>query len=152
IHVVPKSPRIKSGANDLAGFIEAPVIGAAQSPARAIYPPTAIAPLVPMLRAPEAVPRPTQLSGALPSPKLSVAYATAWHCRPKNRPRFCLQNAFHDQLASPIHDGNRDRCLVNLHADILFLVNNGAPFGKCGANNHNLPYSGRLFILREHGE
>jgi hypothetical protein len=33
------------------------VIGAAQSPARAIYPPTAIAPLVPMLGAPEAVPR-----------------------------------------------------------------------------------------------
>jgi hypothetical protein len=37
-----------------------------------------------------------------------------------------------------------DRCeelpvkpLVN--ADMLFLVHNGAPFGKCGANNHNLP-------------
>jgi len=33
------------------------VIGAAQSPARAINPPTAIAPLAPILRAPEAVPR-----------------------------------------------------------------------------------------------
>jgi hypothetical protein len=42
-----------------------------------------------------------------------------------------------------------DRRLVNIHADILFLVHNGAPFGKCGANNHNLPQSGRLFILRE---
>ena len=37
-------------------FEHPPVIGAVQSPARAIYPPTAIAPLVPMLRAPEAVP------------------------------------------------------------------------------------------------
>jgi len=37
---------------------------------------------------------------------------------------------------------------VNVHANILFLVHNGAPFGKCDPNNHNLPQSGRLFILR----
>jgi hypothetical protein len=33
----------------------------------------------------------------------------------KNPRRFRLQNAFHDQLASAIHDGNRDFCLVNVH-------------------------------------
>src|ERR1039458_3592931 len=66
----------------------------------------------------------------------------------QNRGCFRLQNAFHDQLALAIHDRNRDRCLVNIHADILFLVHNGAPFGKCDPNNHNLPQSGRLFILR----
>jgi hypothetical protein len=38
-------------------------------------------------------------------------------------------------------------CLVNVHADILLLVHNGARFGKCGANNHNLPQSGRLFYI-----
>jgi hypothetical protein len=37
---------------------------------------------------------------------------------------------------------------VNVHANILFLFHNGAPFGKCDPNNHNLPQSGRLFILR----
>jgi hypothetical protein len=38
---------------------------------------------------------------------------------------------------------------VNVHANILFLLHDGAPFAKCDPNNHNLPQSGRLFILRE---
>lgn len=38
-------------------FIEAPLMGADQSTAKAIYPPTAMAPLAPMFRAPDAVPR-----------------------------------------------------------------------------------------------
>jgi hypothetical protein len=37
---------------------------------------------------------------------------------------------------------------VNVHANILFLLHDGAPFGKCDPNNHNLPQSGPLFILR----
>ena len=37
-------------------FIEAPLMGADQSPAKTIYPPTAMAPLAPMFRAPDAVP------------------------------------------------------------------------------------------------
>jgi hypothetical protein len=67
------------------------VIGAAQSPARAIYPPTAIAPLVPMLRAPEAraedcVDQPS-CQEHFHRQRFSVAYATAWHCRPKRGDR-----------------------------------------------------------------
>jgi hypothetical protein len=65
IQAVPTSPRSRSGANDRAGFIEAPLIGAAHRPASAIYPPTAMAPLGPMLRAPEAVPRIVFTSPAL---------------------------------------------------------------------------------------
>src|ERR1019366_4390268 len=80
IHVVPKFPRTKSGANDLAGFIEAPVIGAAQSPARAIYPPTAIAPLVPMLRAPEAVPRIVFTNPVVRSTSIAKAFRCLCHC------------------------------------------------------------------------
>jgi hypothetical protein len=53
--------------------------------------------------------------------------------------RLRLQNAFHDRLALAIHDRNRDRCLVNVHANILFLVQNGAPFVSGDPNNHNLP-------------
>src|SRR6185437_1838993 len=65
-HVVLRSPRTRSGANERTGFIEAPLTGAAHSPASAMYPPTAIAPLVPMLRAPVAVP-----STVLTSPAVS---------------------------------------------------------------------------------
>src|SRR6202521_5285078 len=71
---MPKLPRTKSGASDLAGFIEAPVIGAAQSPARAIYPPTAIAPLVPMLRAPDAVPRIVFTNPAVSTTSIASAF------------------------------------------------------------------------------
>jgi hypothetical protein len=67
------------------------VIGAAQSPARAIYPPTAIAPLVPILRAPEAVPRIVFYQPSCQKhfhrQRFSVAYATAWNCRPKRGDR-----------------------------------------------------------------
>jgi len=39
-----------------------------------------------------------------------------------------LQQAFHDQLAVPIHHGDGDGGLMNIHADILFLTHKGAPF------------------------
>jgi hypothetical protein len=45
-----------------------------------------------------------------------------------DRGRLGLQQAFHDQLASSIHHGNRDGGLMNVHADILFLTHKGAPF------------------------
>jgi hypothetical protein len=45
-----------------------------------------------------------------------------------DRRRSGFQDAFHDQLASSIYDDNRDRCLVNIHADILRLVHKAAPF------------------------
>jgi hypothetical protein len=33
---------------------------------------------------------------------------------------------------------------MNIHANILSLVHKGAPFGRCDANDQNLPQSGRL--------
>jgi hypothetical protein len=45
-----------------------------------------------------------------------------------NRGRLGLQQAFHDQLATSIHHGDRDGGLVHVHADILFLTHKGAPF------------------------
>jgi hypothetical protein len=41
-----------------------------------------------------------------------------------------LQQTFHDQLATPIHHGNRNGGLMNVHADILFLIHKGAPFAR----------------------
>src|SRR5215831_5675925 len=38
-----------------------------------------------------------------------------------------LQDAFHNQLASWIHHGDGDRCLMNIEADILFTGHKGAP-------------------------
>jgi hypothetical protein len=56
-----------------------------------------------------------------------------------NRGRFCLQQAFHDQLATSIHHGDRDGGVVHVHADILFLIHKGAPLRQVGdANNLNL--------------
>jgi len=59
-----------------------------------------------------------------------------------------LQDAFRDQLARAVHDGNRDRCLVNVHANILFLTHKGAPFRWLTIRT-TYRKSGRLFILRE---
>src|ERR1017187_6428558 len=119
IHVVPKSPRIKSGANDLAGFIEAPVIGAAQSPARAIYPPTAIAPLVPMLRAPEAVPRRPRSANPDPFPSRSFS-------EPEYRQRVRLNGARHGLTA------------IEVYA-LRVSQGGGAPLFAWGAARHNAP-------------
>jgi len=43
---------------------------------------------------------------------------------------FCFQDGLQDQLTGGIHHRNRDRCLMNVHANILCLVHNGAPFGR----------------------
>jgi hypothetical protein len=49
-----------------------------------------------------------------------------------------------------ILDRNGDRCLVNIQADILLVDSERRSSSLVGdANNHNLPQSGRLFILRE---
>jgi hypothetical protein len=62
---------------------------------------------------------------------------------------FCLQQAFHDQLATSIHHGDRDGGVVHVHADILFLIHKGAPFRQVGdANNLNLLQKWAPFILR----
>jgi hypothetical protein len=44
----------------------------------------------------------------------------------QNRGRFRFEDGLQDQLTGGIHDRNRDRCLVNVHANILCLVHNGA--------------------------
>src|ERR1039457_3434677 len=69
----------------------------------------------------------------------------------KDRSRFRLQDAFHDPLARAVHDGNRDRCLVNIHANILFLLHNGAPFGKLWSEQSQLTAKWAPFILRDIG-
>ena len=48
----------------------------------------------------------------------------------QNRGRFRFEDRLQDQLAGGIQDRNRDRCLMNVHANILCLVHNGAPFGR----------------------
>src|SRR5271170_1020878 len=66
----------------------------------------------------------------------------------QNCGRLCLQNTFHNQLARVVHDGNRDRCLVNIHANILFLFHNGAPFGRWWSNQSHPTSKWAPFILR----
>src|SRR3984885_7803059 len=57
-----QSPDTSAGPNERAGFIDAPLTGAAQRPASATYPPTPSAPIVPTFCAAEAVPRITLTS------------------------------------------------------------------------------------------
>jgi hypothetical protein len=62
----------------------------------------------------------------------------------QNRGRFRFQDGLQDQLAGGIHDRNRDRCLMNIHANILCLVHNGALSVGADARDQNPPQSGRL--------
>ncbi|MGA9686946.1 MAG: hypothetical protein WA372_23310, partial [Candidatus Sulfotelmatobacter sp.] len=40
------------------------------------------------------------------------------------------------------------RCLVNVHANILFLIHDGAPFARVGdSNNHNLSQKWAPFYI-----
>ncbi len=60
--------------------------------------------------------------------------------------------AFHDQLATSIHYGNRNGGLMYVHADILFLTHKGAPFARLVIRTiTTYRKSGRLFILRAMG-
>lgn len=80
-----KLARTRSGANDRTGFIEAPLTGAAQRPAKAMYPPTAIAPLVPMFRAPDAVPKIVFTNPAVSTASSMSAFALSYIARRHRR-------------------------------------------------------------------
>lgn len=64
-------------------------------------------------------------------------------CHPRTNSRIVagFVSRMHSMISLPLPSITATEivALVNVHANILFWVHNGAPFGKCDANNHNLP-------------
>ena len=60
-----------------------------------------------------------------------------------------LQQAFHDQLDTSLHQGNRDGGLMNVHVDILFLIyrKNKNSFRERDGRKEN-PFADYAFSLR----
>src|SRR5579871_4724677 len=95
----PRFPSTMSGPRDRAGFMDAPLTGAAQRPARPMYPPTANAARVPTLWAREAVPRivltrPTVRTTSMENACRSVMPGPGSVApRPPTRPKRAARNA-----------------------------------------------------------
>ena len=62
----------------------------------------------------------------------------------ENRLGFRFENRLHHQISARIPNGHRDRCLMDIHPNILGVIHEGAPCCRLRCDNQNLLQAGAL--------